>query len=450
MGKTDNVMRFINVIDRYLGVSYVYSQRIKEGKADKDKSSDRLQRLIKLLEAADIQEDGESLKPVNQDDIKGQNVIASKEVFEQTKCYQNVIKERLCSDIDSYNKLSSQNQNLLKDLINMEPEKCLASFKTVSYAWDILTEFASLSLLPSSEKLAATDMIHMHIIELRQHLFKVMAHAKMLSPNSALELRGHFTVNQLNDWEKKGKLIESIVTESIHMDIGRLMDEIHSYTKTYPEIFQIIASNEEQAVFRLQQESRGYPDILEEDINMRKAESICDNMVLYGLGVGYIVWLLFAEEDEISYHILFKHCLFCTRTLLEEERWKICKGIAELGLKIIERHNKDGNKLQIQPYMMQANLFYAKKKLNENIQTQLQIWDIEDAHERYKFLQLVLLEDYQKALDIAKRLLDKDINGKPNMSFSEFKEWPILASFRESCYWDDFSRYACEREEQGI
>ncbi len=450
MGKTDNVMRFINVIDRYLEVSFVYSQRIKEGKVEKDKSSDRLQRLIKLLEEADIQKDGESLKPVSQEDIKGQNVIGSKEGFEQTKCYQNVIKERLYSDTDSYNKLSSQNQNLLKELINMEPEKCLASFRTVSYAWDILTEFASLSLLPSSEKLAATDMIHMHIIELRQHLFKVMAHAKMLSPDSALELRGHFTVNQLNDWEKKGKLIESIVTESMHMDIGRLMDEIHSYTKTYPEIFKIIESKEEQAVFRLQQESRGYPDILEEEINMRKAESICDNMVLYGLGVGYIVWLLFAEENEVSYQILFKHCLFCTRTLLEEERWKICKGIAELGLKIIERHNQNENRIPIQPYMIQANLFFARKKMSENIKKELQAWDLADVHERYKFLQLVLLDDNEKALDIAKRLLERESNGKPNMSFSEFKEWPILASFRASCYWDEFSEYACKKEEQSI
>lgn len=450
MEKTENVMRFINVIDRYSEVSYVYSQRIKEGKIEKDKATaDRLQRLIKLLEMADIQEDGRSLKPIKQEDIKGQNVIASEEVFEQTRCYQKVIKERLNSE--TYNELNAHNQKLLQKLINMEPEKCLASFKTVSYAWDILTEFASLSLLPSSDKLAATDMIHMHIIELRQHLFKVMAHAKMLSPDSELELRGHYTVNQLNEWEEKGKLVESIVTESMHINVERLIEEIHSYTDDYPSMFSIVGSREKDIIYRLKQESRGYPDILEEDIDMRKAENICDTLVLYGLGVGYIVWLSFAERDEVSYQILFKHCLFCTRTLLEEERWRICKGIAKLGLEIAEKHNEQKSKTLIHTYMIQANLFYARKKLKENIQQELEAWDLSDAHERYKFLLLILMDgDQNEVMEKAKKLLDKDADGNSNMSFREFEEWPILESFRKSDNWSEFKRYALDKEERNI
>lgn len=449
MEKTENVMRFINVIDRYSEVSYVYSQRIKEGKIEKDKkAADRLQRLIKLLETADIQENGRSLKPIKQEDIKGQNVIASEEVFEQTRCYQKVIKERL--DSEAYNGLNARNQKTLKKLIEMEPEKCLASFKTVSYAWDILTEFASLSLLPSSDKLAATDMIHMHIIELRQHLFKVMAHAKMLSPDSELELRGHYTVNQLNEWDEKGKLVESIVTEAMHINVERLIEEIHSYTNDFNEMFNIVASREEEVIFRLQQESKGYPDILEEDIDMRKAESICDTLVLYGLGIGYIVWLSFAEQDEVSYQILFKHCLFCTRTLLEEERWRICKGIAELGLKIAERHNKQKNITLIHTYMIQANLFYARKKLREKIEDDVKAWDLTNAHERYMFLRLILLDKQENMLEEAKKLLDKDTNGNSNMSFREFEEWPILDSFRQSENWDEFKKYALDKEERNV
>ena len=188
MNKMEHVKKFINAIDRYVEVSYVYSQRMKENRSYQ--SQDRLNRLITLLERAEIDEECEKLQPIDVSEIKGQNVVASRYVFEETRCYQNVIRERLDSGGDSYNTLSAHNQGILKKLIDMEPEQCLASFKTVSYAWDILTEFASLSLLPSSEKLAAADMIHMHLIELRKHLFRVVAYAKMLSPDSLLELRG--------------------------------------------------------------------------------------------------------------------------------------------------------------------------------------------------------------------------------------------------------------------
>ena len=328
----------------------------------------------------------------------------------------------------------------------MEPEQCLASFKTVSYAWDILTEFASLSLLPSSEKLAAADMIHMHLIELRKHLFRVVAYAKMLSPDSLLELRGEYTVNQLNEWEKKGKLVESLVTESMHMETNRLLEEVHIYTEKYPEIFNIVAQKEGQVKQRLEQESRGYPDILEENLNMEKAENLCDMLVLYGLGVGYVTWLSFAELNETSYNILFKHCLFCTRTLLEEKRWKVCKGIAEMGLKIVEDHNK-GNEQPINSYMIQANLFYARKMMKDkNVTSDIEAWNLTQAHDRYRFLQKILLDKFSDAVYYAKNLIKPDDKGKQNMSFSEFQEWPILNGFRQSSSWSEFEEYVHQNE----
>lgn len=447
---SDDVMKFINVIDRYLQVSYVYSQRIKESKKITDKSEDRLRRLIRLLEEADINEEKDCLIPLEDNEIKGQNVVASTGIFEQTKCYQKVIKARLNSDSDSYNQLSAQNNAILNKLINMEPEKCLSSFKTVSYAWDILTEFASLSLLPSSEKLTATDMIHMHVIELRQHLFRVIAHAKMLMPESALDLKGDCTIKELFELKTKEKLIETLVIKSMNESVTDLMSEIHYYTDQYPEMFKIIAAKEADVVQRLQQESSGYPDMLEENLDMKKAEKLCNALVLYGITVGYITWLSFAEKEEVTHQILFKNCLFCTRTLLEEERWEICKGVAMLGLKIIDNYNKSrkSDKNHINSFMIQANLFYAKKMLKEEkVFDEIREWDLTGAHDRYRFLQYVLLDEHDRAFEMAKNLLEKDTNGNPNMSYSEFKEWPILKSFRESIHWSEFSNYAQCKEE---
>ena len=142
--------------------------------------------------------------------------------------------------------------------------------------------------------------------------------------------------------------------------------------------------------------------------------------------------------------------MFCTKTLLEEKRWKVCKGIGELGLKIIEEHNKNRNEPPIQPYMINANLFFARKKLKEDIQAEVEAWDINSVHERYKFLQLILLDDLEKSAKIAPNLLNEDENGNPNMSFSEFKEWPILEAFRDSIYWNEFEQYAKNREEHNI
>lgn len=448
MENINSIMKFINVIDRYLEVSYVYSQRIKNKRNQIYQNNDRLLKLIALLERAEINDNCKSLKVIDKDKIKGQNVIASEAVFEQTKWYQNIIKKRL--ETDSYNALNTHNERKLRKLIDMEPEKCLACFKTVSYAWDILTEFASLSFLPSSEKLEATDMIHMHLIELRQYLCKIMAHAKMISPDSLLELRGAYTVKQLNEWDQKHDLVEALITESMHMEIHRLLEEIHIYTDHYQEMFIIIAEDEKEIIARLEQESRGYPDILEEDIDMKTAESLCDKIVLYGLCVGYITWLTFAEENEISYQILFKHCLFCTKTLLDERRWRVCEGIAKLGLEVIKKHNdkeKDSKKT-INAYMITANLFFARKMMGDKkVKKEIEEWDLTEAHERYLFLQQVLLNKNEEAFTLAKSLLEEDENERPNMAFNEFREWPILEEFRKSEFWEKLCRHAGESPE---
>ena len=48
-----------------------------------------------------------------------------------------------------------------------------AACNSPTYAWDILTELASLSVCPDAKTLEARDMVHMHAVELQLHLARV-------------------------------------------------------------------------------------------------------------------------------------------------------------------------------------------------------------------------------------------------------------------------------------
>jgi len=95
--------------------------------------------------------------------------------------------------------------------------------------------------------------------------------------------------------------------------------------------------------------------------------------------------------------------------------------------------------------MAEANRFFARKKLGENINEEVGGWDVnrDYIHKRYKLLQRILSDIIDdETLNLAKELLIPESTGKPNMSIHEFRKWPILESFRKSEYWDDFEAHA--------
>mgnify|MGYP006934313266 FL=1 len=131
---------------------------------------------------------------------------------------------------------------------------------------------------------------------------------------------------------------------------------------------------------------------------------------------------------------LRKNALFCTRILLDEQRWRVCAEIADVAKELSYAVNEiNGKEHKDGTHMLTANMLYAKKQCGEDIVEEVQTWDVSGIHERYKFLQLILLDRFDEAANVANVLIEKvEPSGRPNMCLREFEEWPILEAFRAS------------------
>lgn len=449
--QSPTTLAFINILDRYLEVSYVYWQRLQEYRGVADDGEDRLVRLIKLIESAEIAPQtaiGRDFKLLSSECAQGQSVALTEDLCEETGYYQKIILERL-----NNLSLSPKNISTLKNIMGASPQQFLSSFRTPTYAWDILTEVASLSFLPSSKKLAARDMIHMHAVELRQHLYRVIAQVKFHIPDSPIHIDSKFTIRQLKHINDKGILIQKLIENSYAGNITNLVNELLSYIGDTGMAREIVMEYKDDALAYMEQESSGYPDLIEHDIDIDKhAEIICSRMVIFGLAIGYSVWKAFVNRNDADRRILCKHCLFCTRTLLDEKRWQVCVKMGALFREIVIDLNEKFGKPDRRggAYMIETNWFYARKQVkDQTVRKAVSEWDIKNGHLRYHFLQAILLDDFPSALEHAKCLLSPDGDiCIPNMSLVEFQEWPILEDFRKSEYWPPLQEYANEMEQR--
>lgn len=430
---------FVYIVDRYLEVSNVYSRRMSGDVHVEDDVSQkqRIQHLMSLLEQG-VEKSVEhpvKLKVIEEGGESGQIVIPNREFIDNTKQRQNDVLHRL-ENMPSWARLPESFPRI-KNLLGREGEEFLGSFPSPGYASDVLAELASLTVCPDVKLLAARDLVHMHAFELQLHLARVIAQAKLLS-SDVVNINISLNVHQLHDLEKSGKLTEELIENSVPRDPAVLLEDLISITEESTSARTWLEENKPPILKRLVKENHFFLDSLDEALSLEESIKICNTLVLYGLVATYAAWYSCALErpEEIGY--LRTNILFCTRILLDEERWQVCRDFAEIALNAMIELNKleENASTNKGTGMLTANLFFSRIMCGENLQDikqEISDWNVDELHERYHFLKYILLENYERAAALSNDLLNPDeITGLPNMCIQEIMEWPILKKFRDS------------------
>lgn len=429
--------RFLYIIDRYLEVSNVYHQRTRRGsmvETEQSHLSDRVERLLALVERASPTRPETPLKMVSNKDLKGQTVAPTREFFDDTKRRQEEVLRRLNGRPIG---TTPHNMMALKKVFELEPGEFLGSFPTMTYAWDILTQVASISMCPDAQTLAARDMIHMHSVELQLHLARVIAQVRLSSPTNEVSVSGCFTVEQLRRLAGDDTLVDRLIEFAVPREPARLLDDLMQIVAKSPEsVCDWLERKQQEVLNRLQQEVRAFPDTLEETDVLAGYTALCDTLVVYGLVAAYAAWYPFAHASRDERGTFCMSILFCTRILLDESRWSVCSEFAAVALTLLRALNAEFKDEHLGTAMITANGFFARRMSGESLDRlhdEIVDWDTSGLHERYQFLQLILLEDFDAAAPLARRLLQIDARtGRPDMCIHELDEWPILKAFRKS------------------
>ena len=422
-------VEFVKHIDRFLEVSNVYARRIRQTILREDQP-ERTDRLINILEAAAPKAAHRKINSIASTDNKGQSVVPTHEVLQETDEYKELVLERL----ESSTQILPRNNPALKRVLKLPAADFLGSFETITYAWDILTELASLSVLPRADELFARDMIHMHTVELKLHLTRLLSAAALSTPSTVIELRGKQSIDALMALEAENGLTARLLEVSAPDDPELLLNQIRSLVSDPPMLSKKLNASWNKIETTLCRESQLTPDPFNPYYYSDEYEAACDEMVIFGLTAGYATWFGVANNDSASLGSLRKNALFCTRILLDEQRWRVCAEIADVAKELSYAVNEiNGKEHKDGTHMLTANMLYAKKQCGEDIVEEVQTWDVSGIHERYKFLQLILLDRFDEAANVANVLIEKvEPSGRPNMCLREFEEWPILEAFRAS------------------
>lgn len=430
--------RFVYIVDRYLEVSNVYHQRMQNDSTTKKESShlkERMAKLLGLVEGVSTQASVKNVKVIAEGSEKGQIVAPTPEFLANIESRQEDVLRRL----NCMPEAGQVPKNLLRlqALLKLDPRAFLGSFPTPSYASDVLAELASLSVCPDVRILAARDMIHMHSVELQLHLVRVIAQAKVLSGTDEVPINCSLPVEQLHAMANDGSLVEKLVELSVSREPNELFSELNRLIDRPEAAVGWIAQNQDEVLKRVVQESRAFPDTLQELQGPEGALRQCESLVLFGLVATYGAWFSCAFGNREEMASFRTNILFCTRILLDEQRWWLCREFAKFAIDAIRVLNDvTGSDPKQGTGMINANLFFARRMCGEElgaIRSEIERWDIDELHSRYHFLKAILLEDFDTAAKLAISLLEpSDDTGGPDMSVEELEEWPILHKFRES------------------
>jgi hypothetical protein len=432
--------KFVDIIDRYLEISNVYSERINEiivGKVAANPAQlERSKRLIGILESVDVHESAQPIIAIDVKQARGQSVTPTPDVLLATKKYQNIVLERFTKGRS--NLLAPRNTNRLVNTLRLPANQFLACFKSVSYAWDILVELASISVLPDTESLEARDMIYMHCTELEAHLRSITVLAYLAKPeDTIIDTTWKVSVDDLLRMSDANVLVRHVVEAAIPRQPDLLLRTMCD--RMMPEALKCtldnIADEKDEIAVQLAKKESNFADLLEQGCSMRDAKAIVDRLVSFGLRAGYGVWFSASTNDVTARSSLRKNIVFCTRILLDEGRWLVCRDVAKSAIEIVRLDNleTDAADEYYGTYMLKANWFWCRRKLGENIHREVEAWDTSSIHPRYEFLKMVLLENYDSAMALARTLLlPESDTGVSNMCMEEFIEWPILEFFRSS------------------
>jgi hypothetical protein len=245
-------------------------------------------------------------------------------------------------------------------------------------------------------------------------------------------------LEQLRRLANEGTLIDRLIEFAVPRDSARLLAELLLLVGASPDSARNwLETKQHEVLSHLLQEMRAFPDSLEEGA-LAEAADLCDALVVYGLVAAYAVWYPVAREKRDERGAFRTSILFCTRILLDEGRWAVCRDFASIALATVRALNKECTETDEHQGtgMITANSFFARRMCGEsldNLRGEVLGWDTRNLHKRYQFLQQILIEDFDSAARLAEELLRvSEQTGRPDLCISELMEWPILAAFRES------------------
>ncbi len=433
-GSNKHIRKFIDIVDRYLEVAFVYHERLAS--INSDVANGRLKRVVDDLEKIVPVENCKPIEIVI--DGQGQNIAPDSVLIELTSIYQKIIVSRLKNG--GYGAFEPRNSSAFIQLMEKDPKDYLGKFGSTSFAWDVLNETASLCFLPKLTQLEQRDLLCMHSLELRQHLSKVLTQELINDPDSVIALQGEFRIGKLQNINTMEDLVGLIISQPVYWnnDFRKLAKQVKSFfNESAKQLYlEIKLEDIEKAIIPYMDVDMGFS----KETNAKKVVEVCQKMVIYGLCISYLAWMSACDikKDEIDVELLARHILFTTRTLLDEKCWLTCRYVSDLAYKYRILINKANNKSNTfdKTYMLFANRVFAQKMSKDipskQIKDEVNAWDVSSAHSRYKFLKYVLLGDYKAAKSEGEKLINLDSNNQINITYNELMSWPILEDFRLS------------------
>jgi len=428
----DITSNFIEIVDRYLELSNVYHQKILDSSDEMKKLEDvshRYQRLLASLQNVNVDEKPINITICQPSDAKGRVMVPTQEFVQQTELQQKIVLDRL-ENIPYYTPTPRNFPKLLK-LLKLTPEQYLGSFPTVNYAWDFLAQMASLTVLPDNKTLYARDIIHMHAVELQIHMVKIITQLKLASSTSQINLaRGNLSVSDIRNNESSiDTLVAKLIELTVPNDSDKLFDEFMSLIPDMP--VNVFCEKEDVLDYLRQTNKSLHENFAKYDI--ANVQVICEKLVVFGLTALYTAWCQVATRKSSDPGTLRRSITLCTRILLDEKRWKVCRDFSNACLLLLKKLDKTNGLEQHYP-MLTLNFYFSSIKCGtkaeiERIQEQIRQFDTTmlGLDSRYEFLKKILLREF----DAAKTLLEPLLENK-QFSVQEVREWPMLEDFRKS------------------
>jgi hypothetical protein len=183
-------------------------------------------------------------------------------------------------------------------------------------------------------------------------------------------------------------------------------------------------------------------DSLEQRLIVLESTRDTDALALVGLELGFTRWFGFASPSKEHRKTIIMSMLVCSKQFLVETAWQNANDLCGFAINLIARMNED---LNLDPTegtaMLRFNQFWARHKLGENIQDEVEQWNVSALHPRYSFMKSVLLRKFDDAIKLLETLLPRRKSGEAgNFSIAEAEEWPILEELRSSTQYEALKR----------
>lgn len=412
---SDTALRDVRVlIDRYLEVSNHYARDLRNHLREYENSPSRLSALIVRLEAIASVIDptrGADASAVEELAL-GQNIVRTQDTLAALRNSADEILERLeTAEMESV----PRNLLWLKKWLRRDVAEIAAGFPSFTYTWDKMIDLNRLTLVPDSLFLRVRDNVSLATMEFERFVLAL----KRL----ALVVEGSGTSATIPDGDPDAKtevVLRSLCTSQTAMLDPRFEERV-------------------KRVLGLLQRGK---DSLEQVSIVREASRDVDALALLGLELGFTSWLGFATPSREHRKTIIMSLLYCSKLFLVEASWRNAKEFSAFAILLTTKMNVD---LNLQPTegtaMLRFNQLWAQHKLGENINEEVDQWDVSQLHPRYSFLKFVLLRKFEDAVRLLETLLPKKDSGEAgNFSIAEAEEWPILEDLRSSDQYATFKQ----------